>query len=96
MRTPQTFGEPLETFVGSGKKDKKGREIGFIVGFNNDGAGDFRAWVQCARRTAPCKWFDFGALARSRGFASQEAATRWAYRTAKERIAKLTERVPTV
>lgn len=83
-----TFGEPIETFVGTGKKDSKGREIGFIVGFNDDGQ-DFRAWVQAARRTAPGEFFDFGVRQRSKSFTSQEAANRWAYSTARERIANL-------
>ena len=87
--TNAAFGEPIETFVGTGKKDTKGREIGFIVGFNDNGE-DFRAWVQAARRTAPGEFFDFGVRQRSRGFASQEAANRWAYGVARERIAKLT------
>jgi len=84
----QTFGEAFETFVGSGKFDSKGREIGFIVGFNDDGAGDFRAWVQASRRTGE-NWDDFGTRQRSKGFQTQEAANSWAYRTARERIANL-------
>lgn len=83
------FGEPIETFVGTGKKDNKGREIGFIVGFNDNGT-DFHAWVQAARRTGPCKFSDFGVRQRSKRFDSQEVATRWAYNTARARIAKLT------
>lgn len=82
------FGEPIETFIGSGKKDSKGREIGFIVGFNDNGE-DFRAWVQAARRTAPGEFADFGTRQRSKRFASQESANRWAYATARERIANL-------
>lgn len=83
-----TFGEPFETFVGAGKKDGKGREIGFIVGFNDNGE-DFRAWVQAARRTAPGEFTDFGVRQRSKGFTSQDAANRWAYAEARARIAKL-------
>lgn len=87
MTTARTFGEPLETFVGTGKKDAKGREIGFIVGFNDDGQ-DFRAWVQAARKTAPGEFHDFGVRQRSKGFASPEAANPWAWSTARERLAK--------
>jgi hypothetical protein len=88
MTTAAQFGEALETFKGSGKKDSKGREIGFIVGFNDNGA-DFHAWVQAARRTGPCEFADFGVRQRSKRFASQSEATRWAYSAACERIAKL-------
>ena len=88
MTAPHTFCEPLETFIGSGKKDDKGREIGYIVGLNDDGHGDYRAWVQCARKTSGA-WSDFGVRQRSKSFTSQEAATRWAYATARVRIAKV-------
>lgn len=88
MSNSQNFGEPIETFVGSGKKDSKSREIGFIVGFNDDGR-DFRAWVQAARRTSPGEFFDFGVRQRSKSFVSQKAANIWAYATARERIAKV-------
>lgn len=87
-----TFGEPLETFLGTGEYDNKGREIGFIVGFNDDGKGDFRAWVQAARKTAPGEFHDFGVRQRSKGFKSQVAATGWAYSEARNRIAKIKQK----
>lgn len=87
MTTTQQFGEPFETFLGSGKFDSKGREIGYIIGFNDDGAADFRAWVQAARRTGH-DFADHGTRQRSKGFASQEAANSWAYRTARERMGR--------
>lgn len=85
--SPSSWGEALESFVGSGKIDAKGREIGFTVGLNDNGT-DFAAWVQSARRTK-AGFADFGVPQRSRNFATQRAATAWAYATARERIAKL-------
>ena len=81
------YGEITETYVRSGRFDSKGREIGFIVGFRDNGE-DFRAYVQNARRVGG-EWKDFGAQQRSKSFTSQAAATRWAYATAQERIAKI-------
>ena len=83
------FGEIFETYLGSGKKDGKGREIGWIVGFNDNGV-DFHAWVQNARSTKPGQFEQFGVSQRSKRFGTQGEANTWAYRTAKERIAKLT------
>lgn len=87
----QKFGEAFETFVSAGAFDAKGREIGFIVGFNDDGANDFRAWVQAARRVGGLSgdFSDHGVRQRSKGFSSAEEANRWAYATARERIAKV-------
>ena len=81
------FGEIFEAVLEAGKKDSKGREIGYIVGLRDNGT-DFRAWVQNARFVKG-DWSDFGVIQRSKSFRSQEEATRWAYSTAKERIAKL-------
>ena len=81
------FTNHLETWIGSGKHDSKGREIGYIVGLSDNGT-EYAAWVQNGRATAH-EFKDFGVTQRSRNFTSQEAATRWAYSTAKERIAKL-------
>ena len=82
-----TFNNMLETWVGSGKFDSKGREIGFIVGTNDNGK-EFAAWVQAGRKFAN-DFVDFGVRQRSKMFATQQAATTWAYSTAKQRIAKL-------
>lgn len=79
--------EALETFLRSTKTDAKGRIIGYIVGLRDDGV-NFYAWVQNARMTNG-NFYDFGVIQRSKCFTSQEAATRWAYATAKQRIAKL-------
>ena len=83
----QIMTEAFETFLSSPKKDSKGRVIGYIVGLRDDGV-NFYAWVQNARMTNG-NFFDFGVIQRSKCFASQDAATRWAYATAKQRIAKL-------
>lgn len=90
MATTQTaeMGELFETFLGSGKFDDKGREIGWTVGLRDDGV-DFHAWVQAARRPKNGEFHDFGVAQRSKKFASQDAARSWAYATAKQRIANL-------
>ncbi len=79
--------EAFETFLPSNKKDSKDRLIGYIVGLRDDGV-NFYAWVQNARKTNN-DFFDFGVIQRSKCFSSQEAATKWAYATAKQRLAKL-------
>lgn len=85
------LGETFETNLGSGKFDDKGREIGYTVGFRDNGT-DFYAWVQNARRVivkGGFEWRDFGVPQRSKCFASQAEANKWAYTTARARIAKL-------
>ena len=81
------WGESLETFVGSGIKDSKGREIGWTVGLRDDGV-NFYAWVQNSRMFNN-KFSDFGVKQRSVCFTSQQAAVQWAYSTAKQRISNL-------
>ena len=81
--------DSFETFKGSGKFDAKGREIGFTVGFRDNGV-DFYAWVQASRRVVKTHNFDdFGPRQHSRHFTSNLAATGWAWKTANERIAKV-------
>jgi hypothetical protein len=77
----------LEVWLGSGKFDAKQREIGYIVGLNDNGT-EFAAWVQNGRMIGR-DFKDFGVTQRSKTFASQQEATSWAYKTAKERIANL-------
>jgi hypothetical protein len=81
------YNDLTEVYLRSGKCDHKGREIGYVIGLNNNGA-KFAAWVQNARRVEG-DWKDFGVMQRSKTFASQEEATNWAYQTAHKRIAKL-------
>lgn len=89
----KNMGEIFETTVASGRFDTKGREIGYTVGFRDNGT-EFYAWVQNARR-APKKvegcdvWNDFGFAQRSKKFTSQKSAQTWAYSTARDRIANL-------
>jgi hypothetical protein len=85
--TQAAFNDMTETYIGTGRKDSKGREIGWIVGLNNNGTS-FAAWVQNARK-ANGEWKEFGAQQRSKQFSSQEAATKWAYSTAKQRAASI-------
>ena len=77
----------LEVWLGSGKFDAKQREIGYIVGLNDNGT-EFAAWVQNGRMIGR-NFKDFGVTQRSKTFSSQQEATSWAYKTAKERIANL-------
>jgi hypothetical protein len=88
MATTNVLGEVFETFVPAKKVDDKGRVIGFVVGLRDNGS-DFYAWVQNARQTGNGEWIEFGTTQRSRKFASQTAATSWAYSTARARIQKL-------
>ena len=85
--TEALYNDLTETYIRSGRYDSKNREIGYIVGLNNNGT-TFAAWVQNARRVNG-EWKEFGATQRSKAFNSQEAATRWAYQTANDRIANL-------
>lgn len=85
--TTNEYGEVTENFVRSGRWDSKGREIGYIVVFRDNGS-DFRAYVQNARKVNG-EWIEFGVRQRSKSFSSQDAATRWAYQAAQERISKL-------
>jgi hypothetical protein len=81
------YGDIFENHIGTGRHDSKGREIGYIVVFRDNGE-DFRAYVQNARRVNG-ELVEFGVKQRSKSFTSQAEATRWAYATANERIAKV-------
>lgn len=81
------YGEIFENYMGTNRRDDKGREIGFVVGLRDNGT-EFAAWVQNTRLVNG-EWKDFGVIQRSKSFASQAAATAWAYATAKDRIAKV-------
>ena len=85
--TTTELGEIFENYLPTGKVDSKGRHIGFIVGFRDNGT-DFYAWVQNSR-CVKGEWVDFGVRQRSKCFPSQIVANRWAYSTAKARIANL-------
>jgi hypothetical protein len=85
--TTPAFGDSIESFKGSGKFDLQGREIGFIVGVQDNGVS-FYAWVQAARsKKNDAK--EFGVIQRSKEFSSQQAACSWAWATANKRIANL-------
>ncbi len=79
----QGWGLPTETLIDSGKKDSKGRAIGFLVCTNTDGK-QFCVLVQNTRDGEA-----FGSSQRSKLVASQEAATRLGNQIAQERITKL-------
>lgn len=83
----QAYGERFETALASSKFDSKGRQIGYLVIFIDNGS-EFRACVQNARLVGN-DWIAFGATQSSRRFANQQEATNWAYSTAKIRIANL-------
>ena len=81
------YGEIFKNFIGTGVKDQKGREIGFVVVFRDNGT-DFRAYVQNTRLIKG-EWEEFGVKQRSRSFPSQAFATAWAYATASVRRHKV-------
>lgn len=85
--TEATWGEVTEAYIGSGRMDGKGREIGYVVGLRDNGT-EFAAWVQNARRVNG-QWKEFGAQQRSRSFPTQATATAWAYATAQVRRHKV-------
>jgi hypothetical protein len=83
------FGERFETFIHAHKVDAKGRSLGFFVVLVDNGV-DFHACVQKGivhkRSKEPVAW---GASQPSKKFKSQDEATKYAYATVRERIAKL-------
>lgn len=83
----QAYGERFETALDANKVDSKGRKIGYLVILVDNGE-IFRACVQNARMIGN-DWVAFGATQGSKKFDSQDAATAWAYSTAKTRIAAL-------
>ena len=83
----QPYNEITETYLPTGRKDSKGREIGFIVALVDNGT-DFRALVQNARRING-EWQEFGVRQASKSYRSQAEATRCGFAIAKERIAKV-------
>ena len=83
----ENWNTPTQVWLGSGKFDSKGREIGYIVGFNENGS-QFAAWVQNGRKENG-EFFDFGVPQRSKIFGTQAEASNWAYSTAKSRIANV-------
>jgi hypothetical protein len=83
----QAYGEILETYLGTGMKDSKGREIGFIGALVDNGT-DFRALVQNARRIKG-EWQEFGVRQSSKSYRSQTEATRCGFAIANQRIANL-------
>lgn len=87
-RSTAPLGESFTQFVSANQVDDKGREIGFVVGFRDNGS-DFYAWVQQARKTSRYDWIDFGPHQRSKRFDSQTAARQWAFSSAKDRISKI-------
>ncbi len=82
------YNDMTEVYIGTGRNDNKGREVGWIVGLNNNGT-TFAAWVQNARKVNG-EWKEFGAQQRSRSFPSQATATAWAYATATHHAIKPT------
>lgn len=88
MATTITF----ETTLDSGKCDTKGRRIGYTVAFGENENGLVYAFVQNARYNSKKReWKNFGVAQRGKGFKTQEEATKYAYATAKRRIATLAD-----
>lgn len=82
------FGELVQIWVDAKFTDAKGRRVGFIVGFCDNGI-DFYVNVQKGVMDNKRNFEAFGAAQRSKKFKSMEQAKRHGYGTAKERIAKL-------
>lgn len=85
MTTQAEYAPIFETYITNNQKDNKGRTIGYIVALTDNGT-DFRALVQNARHVGG-EWVEFGVRQRSHSFRDQDTARRWAYQTAKERLA---------
>lgn len=85
------FDKAIQIWKGSKKLDEKGREIGYIVGFNDNADGkQFAAWVQNGRRDVKTGEFvEFGVKQRARYFDNKTCATTWAWHTCRQRIAAL-------
>ena len=83
----QPYNEITETYLPTGRKDFKGREIGFIVALVDNGT-DFRALVQNARRING-EWQEFGVRQASKSYRSQAEATRCGFAIAHQRIANI-------
>ena len=83
----QPYSEITETYLLTGRKDSKGREIGFIVALVDNGT-DFRALVQNARRING-EWQEFGVRQASKSYRSQAEATRCGFAIANQRIANI-------
>lgn len=81
------YGAIFKNFLGTSVLDKKGREIGYVVVFRDNGE-DFRAYVQNTRLIKG-DWKEFGVAQRSRSFPSHELASAWAYATASVRRHKV-------
>lgn len=74
----------FSTIVNSTKFDSKGRKIGFEVALQDRDDGVYWAAVQQVRDGE-----HFGVVQRCKPFDSQESASRWAYKEAKNRILNL-------
>jgi hypothetical protein len=77
----------FQTWVGSGKFNAKGSEIGYVVTFNDNGE-TYIASTQKGLKDSE----RFAALAvkfSEKRFSNQQDATNWAYAKAKELIRKL-------
>jgi len=81
------YGEITQLYMNSDTRDSKGRQVGFIIVFRDNGE-DFRAYVQNARRVNN-EWEEFGVRQPSKSFQDQPTATLWAFETARQRVAKL-------
>ena len=86
---PSVLYDTLETFMSAEVVDGKGREVGVTIGLRDNGR-QFFAWVQNSRREKGY-FYTFGMQQPAREFHTQREAMGWAYRVARERIAKVRE-----
>jgi hypothetical protein len=81
------FNATLETWVGSGKFNNANAELGYVVSLNDDGT-HFLASVKKGVKTNG-NFTTFGYNGSHNSFDSQEQATEWAYKKAKQLIKRL-------
>lgn len=78
----QVYGEITSDHYETGKVDGKGRSIGFVAVYRDNGV-DFRCYVQSTRDGK-----EFGVPQRSKSFKSAAQAKAYGVRTASERVQK--------
>lgn len=76
------YGEITKVHTDTGRFDSKGRKIGFVAVYRDNGE-DFRCYVQSTRNGA-----EFGVPQRSKSFKTPEAAKAYGVREVAKRAAK--------
>jgi hypothetical protein len=82
------FNETLQTWVGSGKFNNANAELGYVVSLTDDET-HFLASVKKGVRFENRDFTTFGYKGSYNSFNSQDQATEWAYKKAKQLVKKL-------